>query len=1714
MFTRTDESLALPNILRPSAPGFAPGFRQDRGLPYEGGASYLTAYVVQGRGLDMPFEAVPSGLDEDFELQGNYEDLEQFNELFDETIGEVNNGFVDHAREDYLDNLVKILEAMPINFRTRDKHLLDGIPLGVLAAYIRERSRNGDEELKSLYITGRTVNFENFTMKGELQLNPYQNVNIENPFYRPTFLFSTADEFNIYRFPLSQIWEEWISTEEIPLTMEDEYGIFAVNFHKFWKQAVSGSIGGSDKNCMVCFRDCYIERGFAFDIDEMRKKQPPTLRSLRLRTAGMRHILLTGKEFEVNTQFMGFAPPSGGDGEESDLDDSKFYLFCAGTTSNRNCFDDCFLRNYCFLLYHTRKNTERNSVSGGDPRSLLAVSHEEECHLEDYLMALQIIDEYHIHLANYFKKTKQEFLKTILGGYTNSHLNIIARFLLKRVKMLVNVWYLTGENATIWKNRIQIPASYLATLPVNGYGNPYDYEMIFIQCTDNGKVFYSRVVEEENDAYVNALGLTLHCVCIFGNSWRVQLECFLKNSITKRKQFHDIRMNWVAVIETFLIEYFDKLYLKSLGREAVHGDTGDFCSDEGLDYNWTEKEIQNLVCYQQERYDSLESVNTLIFNEPSRGVGNYSKTNAAKKRNYKSRNKTGNKRKRDEDLEEEEEETEDPSMKNYYFCFAYDIETVDYPPYEAAKKTIWKPFFKVNPNPELYTSSEQQVPYCTQWAPVRLDDVGDFLEAKKKAKMDNINEYQTIYKKYDEKSCVPGDERYGVMSDYLLDKVNVDYGFDFDGTGTYQLGKCIENMLVSIAATTYENGGKHAIAYAHNGAHFDAYVVLQFQRFKIRNILKTSRGILFVTLKVGILPFDKCVKDTPKVLVTLRDSILFMPGSLSRLCVGFNVPPPWRKTEFPITLVNYNNCFDEEVMLALKKYVKNDVKSLAYILNKCNELICSSTWKPYDITVLKPPLVQFITLMSMIRKSTDNHFKEYFKKKLEIQNLSIPRFSDKKRFSNDVLPKAIDIPYLRIHLKRACMGGRVYANYKSYFSTFFPDIMSRRHLGKEELKIWYRKMRENNACMQVLDVTSLYPTAQATCPMPTGKLYFANVMECERAIELIGCDACEKNRFPCEKHKHTDWNTCYMRPFVIIVVKNVRMLDHFGNEGWVRHNICGRKVHHVSKNGKSEASFLRFLNSEPNGLVYSWEDNKEFYNRKSTKESLTYFQSYSNVDLYWMRKQGFVFDIVAGFGFEVSLIYYSMIVPAFEQRIQAKKEGNKLKSDFFKLNYNGTFGVSIQQDINTSSCMLNFPPHLRTLHPKHPEILKYIKSNEFHQKGKISVDEEIGDEAYIFPSGQTFVTKKKLDHINEYFSCLSPMQIGCAVLSWARHLMNLIMFPVNAFEWGYTDTDSVLLTEKEVEKCSHIINENFDAPLGTLKNDHAEEGGKDARVFASFIGTKKVKMHWTLNSEGEIKVFNTFKGFNPSLDIEDENGNEIRYNGNYGEKIISKSLMQINEKNYADPALVQSWRRDLVKGVQIGNHYQKFQMQTYLSHSRGVYHTWNSAGFIEWFIPWGKKFDSKVEEWNNISNRGLFTRVPKCFEFGKKEKLKKNGEIMEMKVFMSEEQIIERNYSIQRNAFESMDWNGDFSSSFGRTTYEDLYQFIDEFYGKNENLIYSPTDSQDKEIYKFHSDLLRKTSEKNSKNWTYEYEVDETTAPEGWEELEDLAAEDLVFLEG
>lgn len=1024
------------------------------------------------------------------------------------------------------------------------------------------------------------------------------------------------------------------------------------------------------------------------------------------------------------------------------------------------------------------------------------------------------------------------------------------------------------------------------------------------QCYDDGRVRDDS--KKEIDEYFDNseeqdrrnLGLMMHCIAMYPEP-----ACFLPFDMSKKGsnyQFNRSRTELFEKINAYTISFMEAMTKRMKYWEDI-----------------TEQDISELVEVQKGR---KKEVNTGIFNVKRVKINNNQVGEDEAHNNNGGSMKTWQAR-----------EYELNALTPQIYVFAYDLETVDNSALLSSR--VWTPFRHLdNPDPNLYDPPESQIPYMAQWICINLSDSGPFLNLKLEESSKHPDRPTTLT------TYTPDED--SPNPDYFVSSPRIE-------TGGESLGKCVEDMLVNIAQYVHTRGGKQAYLYAHNGSKFDVYIVLQFCRFRITSkFLKTSRGIITCTIRVPICSYEEMMEcngdpdeEIPHISITFRDTLLIFNASLSRLCKCFGVPIQLSKIDFPIARVKSSNCYHPSLFPIIKEYGRNDVLALGYIMVEMNKVIGSDVqWKPASIYSLKSPLLQFTTLMGMIKKSTFIHFHT---------KMGVPR---------DMLPSAIDLPALRHWLQKATIGGRVNAYAKTYVSPFAGDIMHA-FIAKNTsaLQLLHKQMVESDKCMQVLDFTSLYPFAMDSCPMPTGSLHFLSKHESELSIQAIHCDACDSARQLCTIHRLVFNDASkVLRPFAIIIVRGVTLLP-YAKDGL--RNMCGRK------------SFLKTTQKDI-GLQYTLETNAEFSFRH-TKEEFHETQSFTNVDLYWMRRCGYTFEVIGGFGFGVSNIYNTFIGPAFLQRIEAKKAKNTVLSEFLKLKYNGSYGVTAQRDITENHFCVSLPPELKYVNPFEPEVMKYIRSyRRRNAKGsELLATEELTGEVQYLPGDQAVFQKRQKEHLAEFYESLSPMQIGAAVLAWSRHVANLVMVNTDDKHQIYTDTDSIAISNEHTHfpsPLAEMIQNCDDAPLGSLKNDHGDDG-PDARIFFGMIGTKKVKGYFTLTSNGEVHIHNTFKG----LHIAKEDIAGFSRDPDYIEKICCETLLSLNMHSKSEPVEVTAWTRRLGEGVTIRRVLQQLNPETYLENCRGTRVEEQSYGTVEYFVPHGSAVDVHYPVYYNPQDGSL-----------------------------------------------------------------------------------------------------------------------------------------------
>jgi hypothetical protein len=1416
-------------------------------------------YMRQGQDVVLNLMNMPNNTLETPQIRERLEPIEQ-------RLEEANTAW---AQRTPIARVVDVILQLPVRFRTQIS--LKGYTMGSLVHEILQRNNGDRRVLEGLLFSGNTRDYGTEVY----QTAPVRVPSDSDRWYTPKRIRKVCDRVSIRMFPLSKV----VPHRPQVAPHDDSFTAFL--------EELTNTEGGSDLSCYMFWEDCYI----------FRMHRPPaymTTQVRAVRTGALGNIITSPLTLKKCFMFKNkhqdvFIP----DGEKNCfLSALEWGIFKhKWSTAEERFNENPFTAFYDITGVSEASNSDELEVSsttglddvGMMKKALKAHTRTEVRQMmEEAASAINKVDADGKRSRS--RSNKRRRLEDSYGLSTQI-MNRYVVYFYGEYKYIIRLLY--EKEANRLRNRLLDPSvDHHHQTP--GHGGAVTGYIDLFQINDKGYILSNitpmpNTRPEEDPSSNTPTSKLVHCVCL----WPGYLHSTTTSDVKDK-------------LEKVTAEAFQGFYQ----YQSLFGYSGYFTED-----SWVAKQMEGFVDYQNKRYSNKQT-KTLIFNEKFKGVAD-DMSKASELHTKRKLAKRGG-------LE-----------PNRVMVFAFDLETV--PNKMSLQSRVFTPLqvsdndlAGIPPQDVIFMEpSLGEIPFSAQWVPVNTSDIGKYADLKAELLTDNgtlcnISDALTTF--HIAEDLMPETLDVSVAehlreyaSDFILSPPVTEYGDD-------QFGKCIDDMLVHMAEFAKSSERATDIyAYAHNGHHFDHYLVLLYNyRWPVVRLLLTPRGVLSATIQVSLGPNKDDV-----VRIHLRDTVLHMDGSLDALCAGFKVPKAWKKIDFPIRMVNAGNCYKPEIKEICRPYGENDVKALAYIIVKINQQIGELDWQPANPFSNRPPIAQFLTSMGVVRQSTFNHFQKVTKYPEYVQ-----MYEDFETFR----PNAVDVPALRLFIEGAAMGGRVCCMAKSYASLFWGEIIEA-YLNENtsELVRLYHNIRETKSCMAVLDVTSLYPTVQSYCPMPLGGLRFIDKVTCEAHIDGLHCEACDAQFSLCPKHKYTFSSPRYeLRPFSIITVRNV--VPRASARANL-YTLCGRKLYSPS-------------NRQPSNIDYSLEDNSELFKRYNSEGVIPQLQSYTNVDLYWMRRGGWEFEVVCGMEFDVSMTYNSFIEPAFQKRIEAKIAGNKLQSLALKKMYNGSYGVTIQKDITDGHSLVTLPVEMRDRSVLEPDIVSHLVRNDC-----LDASEKLTGEAFMLRSGQTLIKKVKAEGVGEYYADQSPLQIGAAILAYARHLMNLVMFNINQTEQTYTDTDSDCVSENVYNTLATIpglINNRDDAPMGSFKNDHAENNGTEPRVVFALYATKKAKLYVTLNLEGQMRIFNTFKGLKPSSFVDGK-----KMNPEHAEYIISKSLFEIGVSGTCESQMVTSWKRSLSSGITISDHWQRMESATYLGHAQGTKLVVSPQGNTEFFIPFG-----------------------------------------------------------------------------------------------------------------------------------------------------------------
>ena len=817
---------------------------------------------------------------------------------------------------------------------------------------------------------------------------------------------------------------------------------------------------------------------------------------------------------------------------------------------------------------------------------------------------------------------------------------------------------------------------------------------------------------------------------------------------------------------------------------------------------------------------------------------------------------------------------------------------------------------------DIYHTPQSQIPYSVQWAFVNMD----------------FNPH------------APSSDAVPIEAILTRHSVEIEFG----GPENF-LGGCVEDFLDHAAVQAATMNLRTVYCYAHNGCGFDAYLILR-NLYKpttlIKKVLVTPRGLLSLTISVCVSIHEggNASSASAKTIdFIFRDTKVFFAARLADLCKIFKVPSRFCKTDFPITKIHARNYDDPVIRSAYREYLENDIWSLAFVVNGINSIIETEVLKSSVEDRSKPDrkygICRFVTLMSLV-----THIQE----RLFSSTLRLPQ------------PAPIEIPALRNYVSYANMGGRVLPFWRSFRNKEAPALLesllrewsgvSDRNTEKNVRALLHTQMIRDDSFAVVLDVTSLYPYAMSHYPMPVGAVYHipnAGQFFVDVVVPTLGCMACFRRFSLCDVHSPGgvhDLNSSL--GFSIFIVKDLKppssceLFNSLSLDNLLGFkNICARKT------VKGAA-----------GLIYNFMTADELVSKFGEANDVPRdFSSFTMYDLFWMDYCGWTFEVVDAFGFASSYAFRKQILNMFERRKAAKtresEEGlPKSLSTMWKNLYNGMYGINARKDIVRQYLV----------------VPDGADENELRRRCKVWPDEYIvrDSSTHQLRNGQWMLKIEKFKNCAEYFASQSPNHIGAAVTSAARHHVNLLLSQLDTTEYGYTDTDSLFVKGSVLKQIRQrnptLLDERPDADMGSYKNDH--EGPGNNVVFMSFLLAKKVKLHLTVNSMGDVLFHDTFKGFNPSP-IHPVTGDVVSSAVLDYQKV--KALGEIFFTGTLSERVSQTeWRRNLADGVVIDKDCEfSCHESTYFGHSASsvVVVSVEDETICEVLIPHGWKTPASLD---------------------------------------------------------------------------------------------------------------------------------------------------------
>ena len=387
----------------------------------------------------------------------------------------------------------------------------------------------------------------------------------------------------------------------------------------------------------------------------------------------------------------------------------------------------------------------------------------------------------------------------------------------------------------------------------------------------------------------------------------------------------------------------------------------------------------------------------------------------------------------------------------------------------------------------------------------------------------------------------------------------------------------------------------------------------------------------------------------------------------------------------------------------------------------------------------------------------------------------------------------IEIPDMekQDYIGKSVFGGRTYPCKKKYESKFYKTIHSNKS-NKRKLKTLYKQVKKDGDFIFNGDINSQYPACMAGCglmstifPTGTSEWIINDSKKCEKIFNDNKQLGIYEIEFTCPNKK-------------------------------LRHPILPRKKVVERKNGKKV-----FL-----GVEWSLLDGKGVYN---------------TVDIQNAMKHGYKIKFLGralvweGISDQ---IFHTYIHTVYNHKVNATKEGNKVKRQIAKLMMNSLYGKTLQRPVAKAECIARDTDTIEEFMSEHK-----ITDWDIVENSDTEVD-------YVILTGE----KLDQESIGK-----KPRHLGSFVLGYSRRLWLMFLEAIDPTIQdeitSYLDTDSLHIRGKHYEilkKKGMIDNEK----LGYLSNDCKNE----ALIIKEINLAPKCYLYECLDKDGNLKVVKKSKG--------------------------------------------------------------------------------------------------------------------------------------------------------------------------------------------------------------------------------------------------------------